>query len=216
MILSDDVNIYEEEYKDWEYQNSNIFFEEKWLEDVISMKKQKMRLSVFNRKEKEEEIKKLENQLDEIKVRIEEGRQIKKCAEFFDSLTNSQKTKMLSYFKYVNECEKIGKKIEELIDKVISISATYSSNDRFFAERDKLNRAYKLLLESGDDSLIEEMRYVNNLILEASNQKSVDGISSSRVNDYSFIKLLSWYTAKVISENKVNIVEETQGKLRKK
>lgn len=160
MLRDPETNPYEADFLEWQNNNKDLDFKIEKLEQSIEDKERRLRLTLFNKEDKKQEIEEMKAELDILKASRQEGIDKKNKMETYANLTPGQKTKISEYLNQVKICEEIGDKIGYYVDKTIQVGRGERGK-----ERKNFKRALERAKAEGKVSQ-EEIKEVNEILCE--------------------------------------------------
>lgn len=204
MLSEKGKNIYQEEYDLWEKENPDIDKIELNLMQKLEDKKRKLRITLFNRKNVKEEIADIEKELEDVRIKIRDGKVKKEKMHIFDNLTDEQKQVIGQYLESIESCEKIGKDFWEKIIESVKLNRGETETTR-----EKWKRAFEKMVEDGavSQETIDEVNSILTQEIEEKQDRYDQGVDDYNMYDMGqrISNAVSWY----IKEREKNNQEKT-------
>lgn len=196
-----DENPFDVRLTDWEQRNPEIDSKIEEKEAEIGASERKLKYALFGKEEKEDNLRKLKEELERLKEEKVRGDNLRVQKETFDEITPEQKVLLAKYFTQTEECRSAGKDVDQDIEEYLKIkgeSSRYYEVERSAVERNKWQRVIDELIKDGDaseelfdavDAILaeEEIGYEKYSIGKDSYQMGREGYSAQ------FIKIIGWY-----------------------
>lgn len=195
-------NPFEIGYNKWCEENKGLEDEIEAQKEAIRVQERKVKFAVFGKDEKEYELRRLKQNLEQLEKTQAYGEELRGKRDTFSEITPEQKDMLEKYFEMVDECKESGKDIDKDIEnynQIKEVSYHYSYNRAKSAEeRNKWQRAMDSLMEEGEVS--EELLDAIDTIISEENigykkySEGKDRYAMQREgHSEKFSNLIAWY-----------------------